>query len=467
MMDVYDRVSIILEYISQHIDEIATKLEKTTKKEDKIHVSSNTAGVMSGVAGVAAAAAFVTPAGPPLLIASLLFGSAAQMTSSGSKMVNYYSTPNRIAFKIISLYNLLKSVLTVTTVLRDALLKDHIDLEKYVENMIKETEEAVLEMKTGFEEEEDQSEAFTTVTFEDDDFADDDSWATSSSQVSVTSQPQTSAFEEVVEPAMAKIDESKELGKKGGNSNKSTGEIITAAFADLFNGTSTGAGTGGNSSTSNSSNAMSNSTNNNDYDPNENWADFSKADDDTQAITHSSSSLSLGKFGFFGSRKNSSPDKLKPSHSTDSASSTGSQKKSQIDELKQSSHFKEKTDKTAKLARFYSRSSLAGSSLVTAATFTVMAGAALSIVHVAFEANNLAATIKRIQAGSPSKRAQVLRLIKEDLKNLPTTDIIEEEWHKYFEMMKEKMEKQSDHKKQNFREVEYDRTIGLQDIEEC
>merc|ERR1712038_277989 len=57
-----------------------------------------------------------------------------------------------------------------------------------------------------------------------------------------------------------------------------------------------------------------------------------------------------------------------------------------------------------KIARFYSRSSLAGSSLVGAATVTVFAGAALSVAHVAFEANNFATTIRRLQAGSPSKR---------------------------------------------------------------
>jgi len=121
MLDVYDRVLLMLENTGSFIDEVATKLEQKIKKQDKVGISANSAGVMSGVAGVTAAATFVTPAGPPLLIASLFFGAAAQTTSSTSKMVNYYSTPNKMAFKIISLYNLCKLVLTVTTVLRDAL----------------------------------------------------------------------------------------------------------------------------------------------------------------------------------------------------------------------------------------------------------------------------------------------------------------------------------------------------------
>jgi hypothetical protein len=102
-----------------------------------------------------------------------------------------------------------------------------------------------------------------------------------------------------------------------------------------------------------------------------------------------------------------------------------------------------KDSNMGKLARFYSRSSLAGSSLISAAAVTVVAGAALSLFHVAFEANNLAATIKRIQAGSPSKRAQVLRMIKEDVKNLPETNVIIAEWEKYLDVMKERLHHQS------------------------
>jgi hypothetical protein len=83
---------------------------------------------------------------------------------------------------------------------------------------------------------------------------------------------------------------------------------------------------------------------------------------------------------------------------------------------------------------------LAGTSLA-GATFTMMAaGACLSLVTFAFEANNLATTIKRIQAGSPSKRAQALRMIKEDVINLPNTNVIVEEWQKYLEVLRERQE---------------------------
>jgi len=296
-----------------------------------------------------------------------------------------------------------------------------------------------LEMKTGFEDQKNESrnereeEEFTTVTFEDDeDFGDDDSW-TSASQMSTTSQMSNTS--KIHEPPLAKIDESNEMAARTDRRNvmakqqgTSTGDIISTAFADMFTTIST------KDAQNSTADAMAESK--------------SKSSSESTAVEVSPPSSSYSsKFGFFGARKQSSPDKLKQSTSSDSTSTIGSKdptspskqdKQSQIEGLKQTHHFMERSDKAGKLARFYSRSSLAGSSLVSAAAVTVMAGAALSVVHVAFEANNLAATIKRIQAGSPSKRATVLRMIKDDIKNLPSTQVLVDEWDKYFEVLVER-----------------------------
>jgi Tfp pilus assembly major pilin PilA len=131
MMDVYDRVLLCLKFLSQYIDEIAESLQKSTRIKDKVGLGSSASGIMSGIAGVAAAAAILTPAGPPLLIASLLFGGSAQVANHSTTMVNYYSHPNKLATKIITYYNLCRSILLITTILRDALLSDHIDLATY------------------------------------------------------------------------------------------------------------------------------------------------------------------------------------------------------------------------------------------------------------------------------------------------------------------------------------------------
>ena len=365
MFDVYDRVLLMLEYCTQFIDEVADQLENRSKKEDKIGATSNTAGVLSGISGVAAAACFVTPLGPPLLIASLLFGASAQMTSSGTKLVNYHSSPSKLAFKIISLYNLAKSILGVTIVLRDALLKDHVDLEKYVENMIKETEEQILEMETGYEKYDDEN---TTADFDDYDSDEDTACPTPKKNIGSKTTPRT---------PLEKIGKKEKALSPTGLALSSEGRLTEE---DLIN----------------IDTPQDKSTN-----------------VDTQADAVKRDGVPL-------------------------------RKSSKTAELVGDDHFMERKDSNmGKLARFYSRSSLAGSSLISAAAVTVVAGAALSLFHVAFEANNLAATIKRIQAGSPSKRAQVLRMIKEDVKNLPETNVIIAEWEKYLDVMKERLHHQS------------------------
>ncbi len=411
IIDVYDRIQIMLEYSAQFIDEVAEKLEHTTKKEDKIGLSANSAGVMSGVAGVAAAAAFVTPAGPPLLIASLFFGGAAQMTSSGTKMVNYRSTPSKMAFRIISLYNLVKSILTVTTVLRDALLNDHIDLEKYVENMIKETEHAVLEMKTGFEDEEEENDLTDEDETVDEDWDDESSWSSfESGNGSVTSARSASVSMRSHACSLAKIDESSELGGNKGQNPKTS----VSGFDNLFATDEDGKNGGKKTISKQEQSAI----------------DEEKL---KKAISEAEANLSKRKLR----SKNEAP----PTPEVANGTKVSPSKQEQIDELKKSDHFMEREDKIGKLARFYSRSSLTTTSLVGAAAATAMAGAALSLVHVVFEANALAATIKRIQAGSPSKRAKALRMIKEDLQNLPKTNVIAEQWEKYLEVLREKQTK--------------------------
>jgi len=421
MIDVYDRVRLMLEYSSQFIDEIADTLEKMTKKEDKIGLGCNTSGVASGVAGVCAAACFVTPAGPPLLIASLLFSGASQMTSSGNKMVNYYSTPSKIAFKIISLYNLCKSVLTVTTVLRDALLMDHINLEKYVESMIKETEEAVLEMKTGFEDE--RLAADDNATFEEDeDLSDDESLISASSTGNAsTCTGLVTAYSDITELPLVKIDETEEL-----EDQSRSDEILSPGFSRLF-------------SSDDADMELSTAV----------PQDRRDAKKPVETII-----VNPGKTAIvMAAPTTSKPPYRSPTNAKRRQEGTivkfeekvSPTKQEQINKLKETNQYMERDDKVGTLARFYSRSSLAGSSLVSATVTMMAAGACLSLVTFAFEANNLASTIKRIQAGSPSKRAQALRAIKEDVSNLPNTNVIVEEWEKYLEVLRERQAQNASH----------------------
>lgn len=74
MIDLYDRTALLLKYSNQYLDGVAETLEKTKARQNKIGAGGSTAGMVSGALGIAAAATIFTPAGPPLLIASLLFG---------------------------------------------------------------------------------------------------------------------------------------------------------------------------------------------------------------------------------------------------------------------------------------------------------------------------------------------------------------------------------------------------------
>jgi len=428
MIDVYDRTRLMLEYSSQFIDEIADTLEKMTKKEDKIGLGCNTSGVASGVAGVCAAACFVTPAGPPLLIASLLFSGVSQLTSSSSKMVNYYSTPSKIAFKIISLYNLCKSVLTVTTVLRDALLKDHINLEKYVENMIKETEEAVLEMKTGFEKDEGLSVDETAIE-DDDELSDDESLTSASSAGNLSTRTGlVTAYSDITDFPLSKIHEAEELDREDEKHEDTASEILTPGFAGLFANASDDAETAD----------VEASKAPQDRGDEKKPVESIVVNPNMSAIVMAAPNPSKSFFR--------SPKKVQSGgdvFSGNSEEKNSPSKQEQIDKMKETNHLDQRDDtKVGQLARFYSRGSLAGSSLVSATVTMMAAGACLSLVTFAFEANNLAATIKRIQAGSPSKRAQALRVIKEDVANLPETNVIAEEWDKYLEVLRERQQHQ-------------------------
>jgi len=114
MLDVYDRSLLALRYSSQFVDEVAASLERNTRRNDRIGLGTSATGVLSGVVGVAAAATIFTPVGPPLLIASILFGGGATAASAGSEAVNYNCSANKMADTIITLRLMVSSIARVT-----------------------------------------------------------------------------------------------------------------------------------------------------------------------------------------------------------------------------------------------------------------------------------------------------------------------------------------------------------------
>ncbi|VEU34615.1 unnamed protein product [Pseudo-nitzschia multistriata] len=131
MIDCYDRCMLLLKYSKQFAKHIAASLEDQKGKQDKIGLASSSVGVLSGVLGIAAAASILTPAGPPLLIASLFFGGGATTVQTGTEAINYFSEPRKLADRITALHGMALSILRVTSTLRDAMLRDHIRTDVY------------------------------------------------------------------------------------------------------------------------------------------------------------------------------------------------------------------------------------------------------------------------------------------------------------------------------------------------
>lgn len=131
IIDCYDRCILMLRYSTRFIEPIAQSLEEQKEQQNKIGLGSSSVGVLSGVLGIAAAASILTPAGPPLLIASLFFGGGATAVQTGSEAINYFSEPRKVADRIIALHGMALSLLRVTSTLRDAILRDHIRTDVY------------------------------------------------------------------------------------------------------------------------------------------------------------------------------------------------------------------------------------------------------------------------------------------------------------------------------------------------
>lgn len=132
LMEKYDRVLLLLQYSEQFIDKTAEALKNATAAQNRVGLGSCGAGILSGVLGFASAVAIFTPAGPPLLIASLLFGGSATAVSTCSDVVHkYISEPNKLADRILAVHGVCRNILRVIATLRDAIVRDHMNTTMY------------------------------------------------------------------------------------------------------------------------------------------------------------------------------------------------------------------------------------------------------------------------------------------------------------------------------------------------
>ena len=125
LIDAYDRALLLLKFSTQYVDDIVLALQRSTVHKNRVGLGSSATGIVSGVLGVAGAVTILTPAGPPLLLASLLFGGSATAVQTGSDVHQYFMEPSRVADRILSLHCIVHALLGVTASVRDALARDY------------------------------------------------------------------------------------------------------------------------------------------------------------------------------------------------------------------------------------------------------------------------------------------------------------------------------------------------------
>jgi len=129
LLDIYDRALLLLQYSSQFIPDICASLEQGTKTQNRVGLGSSGAGILSGVLGIVSAVTILTPAGPPLLIASLLFGGSATAVQTGTEVRLHLSEPNQLANKLLAMHSICWNILKVIDCFRDTVLRDHLQTQ--------------------------------------------------------------------------------------------------------------------------------------------------------------------------------------------------------------------------------------------------------------------------------------------------------------------------------------------------
>mmetsp|Transcript_17070 Transcript_17070/g.32395 ORF Transcript_17070/g.32395 Transcript_17070/m.32395 type:complete len:718 (-) Transcript_17070:485-2638(-) len=128
LVDIYGRALLLLQYCTTYMLPTADKLEQQTKQHNEIAgVGGSSVGLASGVLGVMAAATILTPVGPPLLLGSLVMGGSATAVQAGGEAYKYYSEPNQLANRILTLQGIVEMCLVKFKSMRETTLVPFLD----------------------------------------------------------------------------------------------------------------------------------------------------------------------------------------------------------------------------------------------------------------------------------------------------------------------------------------------------
>ena len=127
LTDAYDRALLLLRYSSQFIPTLVEQLQAEEARDDKMTLGTSSVGFMSGAMGFAGAMALFTPAGPPLLAASFLFGTgnaAVGLGYSAQKHMQNSASPTQVANRLLALYGFLQAAMERIVTLREQVHAD-------------------------------------------------------------------------------------------------------------------------------------------------------------------------------------------------------------------------------------------------------------------------------------------------------------------------------------------------------
>ena len=117
LIDLYDHAKLLLEFSLPYVPAIAQGLESEKTSHNKLKIGGSSVGIMSGVCGLAGLVLTTTTAvavAPPLLIASVLFGTSATAVPLGTNVAaRFFSQPNKMANRLLALYGIVLSVLVI------------------------------------------------------------------------------------------------------------------------------------------------------------------------------------------------------------------------------------------------------------------------------------------------------------------------------------------------------------------
>jgi hypothetical protein len=129
LVEAYDRAFLVLRYSSQFIPTLVEQLHKEASHDDKVTLGTSSVGFLSGAMGFAGAATLLTPAGPPLLMASLVFGTGNAAVGMGYNTRRYWqnvqsASPTQVANRLLTLYGFLQAAMEIIVTLQEKLQAD-------------------------------------------------------------------------------------------------------------------------------------------------------------------------------------------------------------------------------------------------------------------------------------------------------------------------------------------------------